>query len=117
MDSLISDRDIERLEKVRDILKEIKELNIGFGLDNIIETNDKTTLVFTTENLLKDCYIQEYADELTDRLQCKCVILHKGFKLDKAVNAGIDYAKGKDYTTESFYQDGQIIKEITTQYK
>lgn len=117
MASLISDIDIEKLEKVKDILKEIKELNIGFGLDNIIEVDKETTLVFTTENILKDCHIQEYADELTDRLQCKCIILHKGFKLDKAVNVGTDYAKGKDYTTESFYQDGQIIKEITTQYK
>ena len=65
MDSLISDRYIERLEKVRNILKQIKELNIEFGLDNIIEMNDKTTLVFTTENLLKDCCIEEYANELT----------------------------------------------------
>lgn len=46
MASLISDNDIKRLEKVRDILKEIKELNIDFGISNIIETESNTTLVF-----------------------------------------------------------------------
>lgn len=117
MASWISDNDIEKLEKVRDILKEIKELDLDFGISNVIEADNNTTLVFTTENMLKDCYIKEYADELTDGLQCKCIILHKGFKLDKAVNVGIDKAEGKDYITESFYQDGEIIKEITTQYK
>ena len=41
----ISDEDIERLEKVRDILKEIKELDLDFGISNIIEAEYITVLI------------------------------------------------------------------------
>ena len=46
----------------------------------------------------------------------KCIVLTDSVKLDKAIKA--DYAKGKDYITETYYDGkGNVIIEKTTQYK
>lgn len=118
MESWISDNDIERLEKVRDILKEIKELDLDFGISNIIEADNNTILVFRCVNMmLKEKDLALEAQKLTDKLRCECVVVNDFMRLDKALKVGIDYAKGRDYTTETFYSEGQVIKETTTQYK
>ena len=118
MASFITDNDIERLEKVRDILKEIKELDLDFGISNIIEADNNTILVFRCANMmLKEKDLDYEAHKLTEKLRCECVLVNDYMRLDKALKVGIDYAKGRDYTTEILYKEGQVIKETTTQYK
>lgn len=46
----------------------------------------------------------------------KCILLNRNMTLDKAI--GIDYAKGREYTTTTYYDEsGNLVKEETTQYK
>ena len=77
---------------------------------NVIEVNDTTTLVFTTETLWKDVDLYKYEEILTDKLQCKSIILRNGFKLDKAVEKE---NKQVNYETTTFYADGKVIREET----
>lgn len=111
---MFNDKDIERLEKVKQLLLDIKEIDWEFKLNNVIEVNDKTTLVFTTDLLLKDADLDKYEDMLTDKLQCKSIILHNRFKLDKAVEKE---NKQIDFETITFYADGEVIRQKTVQYK
>ena len=123
MASLISDKDIENLERIKqklkeakDILQEIKEIDSNFSLSNVIEADEHTILIFNLDFLLNKESIEEIQKELTDKLQHKCIVLNGNIKLDKAI--GIDYAKGRDYTTVTYYNDGgNLVKEETTQYK
>ena len=86
MASWISDNDIERLEKVRDILKEIKDLNLGFGISNIIETQSDTILVFNFDGLVRREWLQEEERRLTNKLKLDCLVLPCNMKIDKAIN-------------------------------
>ena len=123
MASLISDKDIENLEKikqvlseVKQILKEIKEIDNSFGLSNVIEADEDTVLIFNCESLYRKDYIEEMERKLTNIFQHKCIILNNGLTLDRAI--GVDYAKGRDYTTITYYKEnGNPIKEETIQYK
>ena len=112
--NLVSDKDVENLKEIKILLQEIKELDLGFGFSNVIEVNDTTTLVFTTETLWKGADLDKYEAILTDKLQCKSIILRNGFKLDKAVEKE---NKQVDYETITFYEDGEVIREETVQYK
>lgn len=112
--NLVSDKDVENLREIKRLLKEIKELDMGFDFRNVIEADNNTTLVFTTKNMLKVQYTEEYEKELTDKLQCKCIILPYGFNLDKAVKKE---NKQIDFETITFYADGEVIREETVQYK
>ena len=123
MANLISDKDIENLEKIKQVLSEVKQIlkqirgmDNNFSLSNVIEADEDTILIFNCDFLLKKESIEEIQKELTNKLQHKCIVLNGNIKLDKAI--GVDYAKGKDYTTETYYDDeGNPIKEETTQYK
>ena len=123
MASLISDKDIENLEKikqvlseVKQILKESKEIDNSFGLSNVIEADEDTVLIFNCESLYRKDYIEEMERKLTNIFQHKCIILNNGLTLDRAI--GVDYAKGRDYTTITYYnENGNPIKEETIQYK
>lgn len=123
MANLISDKDIENLEKIKQVLSEVKQIlkqirgmDNNFSLSNVIEADEDTILIFNCDFLLKKESIEEIQKELTNKLQHKCIVLNCNIKLDKAI--GVDYAKGKDYTTVTYYDDeGNPIKEETTQYK
>lgn len=123
MASLISDKDIENLEKIKQVLSEVKQIlkqirgmDNNFSLSNVIEADEDTILIFNCDFLLKKESIEEIQKELTNKLQHKCIVLNGNIKLDKAI--GVDYAKGKDYTTETYYDgQGNVITEKTTQYK
>ncbi|HIS90821.1 MAG TPA: hypothetical protein IAC20_04065 [Candidatus Faecisoma merdavium] len=124
MASLISDKDIENLERikqvlseVKQILKEIRDIDDNFSLSNVIQADGDTTLVFKCVNVLfKQNDLSIYEEILSDKFNRKCILLNGDITLDKAI--GIDYAKGKDYTTTTFYNDqGNIVKEETIQYK
>ena len=124
MSSLISDKDIKRLEEtkylfreIKQILQEIKEIDNNFSLSNVIETDEDTVLVFKLDSvLLKQEDINRREDILSTKFNHKCILLNGNLTLDKAI--GIDYAKGRDYTTVTYYDhEGNLIKEETTQYK
>lgn len=119
----ISNKDIERLEKtkyllreIKQTLQEIKDIDDNFSLSNVIEADEDTTLIFNCDCLYKKDHLEEMQRYLTNELKHKCIILSNGLTLDKAI--GIDYAKGRDYTTVTYYNDeGNPVKEETTQYK
>lgn len=123
MASLISDKDIENLERikqilsqVKQILKEIRDIDNNFSLSNVIEADEDTILIFNLKCLYTDKAIKDLEIFLSNKLNHKCIVLENGLSLDKAI--GIDYAKGRDYTTVTYYNDeGNPVKEETTQYK
>lgn len=123
MASLISDKDIENLERikqvlseVKQILKEIREIDNNFSLSNVIEADEDTILIFNLKCLYTDKAIKDLEIFLSNKLNHKCIVLENGLSLDKAI--GIDYEKGRDYTTITYYNEkGNPIKEETTQYK
>lgn len=116
IDINISDKDIEKLEKVKKLLQDIKEIDSSFKLSNIIEANENTMLIFNCVSLYRSQDLRDMEVMLTNKLQHKCIILNSGITLDKAI--GTDYAKGRDYTTVTYYNvEGNPIKEETTQYK
>lgn len=91
MASLFSDKDIERLERIKELLKEIKEIDDRFSLSNIIEIDNNTTLLFSTEAILKQCDLYNVKLALENKLGCKCVIINKSFKLEKALKGNKEY--------------------------
>lgn len=112
----ISDKDIERLEKAKQLLQDIKDINSNFKLSNVIETNKDTILLFNLKCLYTDKAIKDLEIFLTNKLNHKCIVLQEGLSLDKVI--GIDYAEGKDYTTVTYcIENGNPIKEETIQYK
>ncbi len=123
MASLISDKDIENLERikqvlseVKEILKEIREIDNNFCLSNVIEADEDTMLLFNLECFYNNKDIKDLEIYLSNKLNHKCIVLNNGLTLDKVI--GIDYAKGRDYTTVTYYNgDGNLVKEETTQYK
>lgn len=123
MASMISDKDIENLERmkkvlseVKQILKEIREIDNNFSLSNIIEADEDTILIFNCSAIFKKQYLINMQEDLEKEFGYKCIILNDSIKLDKAIRA--DYAKGKDYTTETYYDgQGNVITEKTIQYK
>ena len=124
MASIISDKDIENLERIKQILREVKQIleeirgiDNSFSVSNIIKANEETILVFNCENFMfKKEDLERYENILSDKFNNKCIILNNGLTLDKAIRA--DYAKGRDYTTTTYYNyEGKPIKEETIQYK
>lgn len=123
MAELISDRDIEKLNKIKQTLKEVKEIleqikgiDNDFTLSNTIEADEDTILIFNLNVHTPRKIIEELETSLSSKLKHKCVVLQNGLSLDTAI--GIDYAKGRDYTTTTYYNDeGNPVKEETTQYK
>ena len=123
MASMISDKDAENLERmkqalseIKQILKEIREIDNNFSLSNIIEADKDTILIFNCSAIFKKQYLNDMQKELEKEFGYKYIILNDCIKLDKAIRA--DYAKGKDYTTETYYDgNGNVISEKTIQYK
>lgn len=116
VDINIKDKDIERIEKVKQLLQDIKEIDSSFKLSNVIEANENTMLIFNCVSLYRSQDLRDMEVMLTNKLQHKCIILNSGITLNKAI--GIDYEKGRDYTTITYYnEEGNPIKEETTQYK
>lgn len=111
------DKVIEKLNKIKQILKEIREIDNNFSVSNIIEADEDTILVFNCDNMfLKQEELNRCETLLSDKFRHKCILLNRNMTLDKAI--GIDYAKGREYTTTTYYDEsGNLVKEETTQYK
>ena len=114
MESLISDTDIERLEKVRDILKEIKELDFDFGISNIIETESNSTLVFKLDGLVKRDWLEEEERKLANKLKLDCLILPCNMELDKAIKRKRIMLNCE---TMTIFDNEKLVKSITRQYQ
>lgn len=117
MAELINDKDIEKLEKVKQLLQDIKEIDKNFSLSNIINVKEDSVLIVTTDVMYCKKNIEFIENDLKNRIGIKCVLIPKGTEINKAINFGVDYAEEKDYTTTSYYCDGELIREETTQYK
>ena len=95
----------------------IKEIDNNFSLSNVIEADEDTILVFKLDSMLfKQEDLNKREDMLSTKFNHKCILLNGNMTLDKAIRA--DYAKGRDYTTTTYYDgSGNLVKEETTQYK
>ena len=60
----IPDKDIERLEKVKQLLQDIKEIDSSFKLSNVIEADEDTILIFNCSAMLKKQYLIDMQEEL-----------------------------------------------------
>ena len=74
VDINIKDRDIERLEKVKKLLQDIKEIDSSFKLSNVIEANENTMLIFNCASLYRFQDLRDMEAMLTNKLQHKCII-------------------------------------------
>ena len=112
------DDTINKLKKIKDLMKEIKEMDKGFSISNVINVDNDSILIVTTDMYYCKKTIEIIENDLKNRIGVRCVVLQKGTEINKAINFGIDYAKGRDYTTTTYYnKEGKPIKEETTQYK
>lgn len=114
---LFSDKDIERLENIKQLIKEIKEIDKNFSLNNVINTDEDSILIVTTNKNYCKHHIDFIEKDLKNRTGLKCVLIPEGTKIDKAINIGMDCGQEKDYTTICEYQAGVLVKEETTQCK
>lgn len=111
---LFTDKDVENFKEIKRLLQEIIELNNSFSLSNIIELNKKDILVFRADFLLNRKQMEFAQEDLEKRFGCKCIVLPSGLALDKVIQ---EESKKIGYETEIFYADGEVIREVTTQYK
>ena len=118
MAELINDKDIEKLEKVKQLLQDIKEIDKNFSLSNIINVKEDSVLIVTTDAMYCKRNIEFIEKDLKNRIGIKCVLIPKGTEINKVINFGVDYAKETDYTTTVYYNEkGNPIREETIQYK
>ena len=114
---LFTDKDIERLEKVKQLLQDIKELDIGFKLSNVIEADKDTTLLFSC-GLIREQDKKSIEVELTDKLQIHCVVLPVNTMLEKGIKQyivtnGVASTQHKKLRDSKFFDiiDGLFISD------
>lgn len=114
---LFSDKDIERLKKIKEIIEEIKGIDSNFSLSNIISIDKESILVFTTTLTINKESQNKIEKQLTEQFGIECKLISGIISLDKAINIKKDNKQEKDYTTICEYQAGVLAKEETIQYK
>ncbi len=83
----ISDKEIKKLEKVKKLLTEIKELDSEFSISNVLEIDKDTILVFRIKDtIFKQEFLDTISRELCDSLNVKCLVLPQYILLEKALN-------------------------------
>lgn len=118
MAELISDRDIERLEKIKQLIEEIKEIDSGFSLSNIINVDEDSILIVSTNKNYCKHHIDFIEEDLKNRIGIRCVLIPEGTKIEKAINIRTNYEQEKDYETTNYYDEkGNIVKDESTYYK
>lgn len=125
MTSLITDKDIENLERIRQVLsevkqtlKEIREIDNNFSLSNVIEADKESILIVTTKQNYCKNHIDFIEEDLQNRIGVRCVLIPEETKIEKAINIKKDNKQEKDYETITSYDErGNIIKEESTYYK
>lgn len=115
---LFSDKDIERLKKIKEIIEEIKEIDSNFSLSNIINADEDSILIVSTDKNYCKHHIDFIEEDLKNRIGIRCVLMPEGTNIEKAINIRTNHEQEKDYETISFYDErGNIIKEESTYYK
>lgn len=112
---LEADETIEKLQKIKQLLKDIKEINNNIVLSNAVNINRDSILIFKSDYMLKEKDNLEKVRRLMNKFECKCVLLDRNIQLDKVLNCRT--SKEVDYITTINYEDGQVINEKTVQYK
>ena len=112
------DDTINKLEKIKDLMKEIKEMDKGFSISNVINVGNDSILIVTTDMCYCKKTIETIENDLENRIGVRCTVSPRGTEISKAIDFGTDYAKGRDYTTVTYYNnEGNPVREETTQYK
>ena len=115
---LFSDKDIERLEKIKQLIEEIKETDSSFSLSNIINVDEDSILVVSTNQNYCNHHIDFIEEDLKNRIGIRCVLIPEGTKIEKTINIRTNHEQEKDYETTNFYDErGNVIKEESTYYK
>lgn len=122
----INDEDIKKLEKIKQLLMDVKEIDNEFKISNIININDNSTLIFKSNGILRLKSVEEIEERLSRRLDCKCIILDPIFDFVTAIekeemhtDKEINYNKRSkiDYTVETYFADNKPYKEVRKYYK
>lgn len=99
---LFTDKDIERLEKIKELVKEIKEIDNNFSTSNILDINEETILIVTTNKSYSKHNIDFIEEDLRRRIGVRCVLIPEGTKIEKAINIKRNNKQEIDYETKTF---------------
>lgn len=115
---LFSDKDIEILKEIKEIIKEIKDIDSSFSLSNIINVDEDSILVVSTNQSYSKHNIDFIEEDLKNRIGIRCVLIPEGTNIEKVINIRANHEQEKDYETTNFYDErGNIVKEESTYYK
>lgn len=115
---LFSDKDIEILKEIKEIIKEIKDIDSSFSLSNIINVDEDSILVVSTNQSYSKHNIDFIEEDLKNRIGIRCVLIPEGTNIEKVINIRANHEQEKDYETTTFYDErGNVIKEESTYYK
>lgn len=114
---ILDDEARNKLQKIKNLLMEIKEIDNGFSLNNVLEVDEDTVLIISTDLSYKKKNIDFIEKDLKKRIGIKCVLIPRGIRIEKAIKNKINYEKRVEYITETSYTDGQVVNETMIQYK
>lgn len=115
---LFTDKDVKNLERIKKLIKEIKEIDSNFSVSNIINVKEETILIVTTNKSYSKHNIDFIEEDLQNRIGVRCVLIPAGTKIEKAINIKRNNKQEIDYTTTTFYDEkGNITKDESTYYK
>lgn len=84
--NLEAEETINKLEKIKQLLQDIKELDKDFGLSNVLEINNKSILIFNCRYMLTRRDKENLEKDLSTRFQNRCIVLNGDIELDKVIN-------------------------------
>lgn len=84
--NLEAEETINKLEKIKQLLQDIQELDKDFCLSNVLEINNDSILIFNCKSMLRNDHIEDIERKLSQRLHVRCLVLNQSLKLDKAIN-------------------------------
>ena len=119
----IDDEDIKKLEKIKQLLIDIKEIDNEFKISNVINVDNNTTLILKNKGMLRTIDAEEIEEKLSKKLNCRCVILNPIFNLETAIKKETDKKincnekNEVDYVVETYFADNKPYKEIRKYYK
>ena len=114
---ILDDEARNKLQKIKNLLMEIKEIDNGFSLNNVLEVDEDTVLIISTDLSYNKKNIDFIEKDLKKRIGIKCVLIPRGIRIKKKKKNKINYEKRVDYITETSYTDGQVVNETMIQYK
>ena len=98
--NLEAEETTNKLEKIKQLLQDIQELDKDFSLSNVLEINNDSILIFNCKSMLRNDHIEDIERKLSQRLHVRCLVLDQFLKLDKAIN--------NNYYKYNRHKDGSI---------